>query len=201
MTENVDALSCVLKRLRLTAGLYLEASLCGTWALDTSGRHMATFHLVQSGDSWLNMDGETPRRLRPGDFVLFPRDAKHLITSTEQIPESVAVNSPPPVEPDLPITEMLCGYFEFQTQIIWPVLAVLTVIVSGIGIESISNPAGGQWFFNEIEFVLFSWAGIPYKITLLADLFTFAWLMAMIYALKFSIILVERILGASDPWR
>lgn len=70
-------------------------------------------------------------------------------------------------------------------QIIWPVLAVLTVIISGIGIRSISNPAGGQIFLDEFEFVFVWFHGIPYRITLLADLFTFAWLMGVMYSIKF----------------
>lgn len=70
-------------------------------------------------------------------------------------------------------------------QIIWPILAVLTVILFGVGIESISNPMGGQWFLNQFDIVLFWINGLPYKITFLSDLFTFAWLLAMIYALKF----------------
>ncbi len=75
--------------------------------------------------------------------------------------------------------------FSPKKQIIWPILAVLTVIISGVGIESISKPTGGQWFLHEYDFVLFFLQGIPYKITFVADTFTFIWLMSMIYALKF----------------
>lgn len=75
--------------------------------------------------------------------------------------------------------------FSPKKQILWPILAVLTVIVSGIGIESISNPAGGQWFLHEYDRILFYFKGIPYKVTFVSDTFTFIWLMSMIYALKF----------------
>jgi len=122
MEEEADALSSILKRLRLSAGLFTEAAFCGTWAIDTSGERMATFHLIQSGDSWLQQEDGSPRRLRPGDFVMFPRDAKHLITSSEKLPESVVVNEYPDYDPDLPMTEMLCGYFEFQSRMVWPIL-------------------------------------------------------------------------------
>lgn len=125
MDEQADALSSVLKRLRLSAGIFTEATYCGAWAVDTSGQRMATFHLVQSGDSWLNLDGEPPRHLRPGDFVLFPRDARHVIASSEEVPKSVVLNEPPPFDPVLPVTEMLCGYFQFNSAIAWPVLDAL----------------------------------------------------------------------------
>ena len=75
--------------------------------------------------------------------------------------------------------------FSPKKQIIWPILATITVIISGVGIESISNPLGGQWFLDQWDLTLF-WIGeLPYKITLIADLFTFVWLMSMIYAMKF----------------
>ena len=122
MNETEDALSCILRRLRLKAGLFTEATYCGAWAVDTSGERMSTFHLVQSGDCWLRQDGRPPRRLQPGDFVLFPRDAKHLIVSEEDLPDSVVVNEVPQFRPDLPLTEMLCGYFEFRSKIVWPIL-------------------------------------------------------------------------------
>lgn len=122
MDKSEDALSSILKRLRLTAGLFTEAAYCGAWAVDTSGERMATFHLVQSGDSWLQLEGQSPRRLRPGDFVMFPRDAKHVITSSEQIPESVVINEAPEFDSNLPLTQMLCGYFEFQSKMVWPIL-------------------------------------------------------------------------------
>lgn len=72
-----------------------------------------------------------------------------------------------------------------QKQILWPVLAVLTVIASGIGIESITAPWGGQWFLHQINITLFYFGGLPYKLTLLSDVFTFVWLMIIIYATKF----------------
>lgn len=72
-----------------------------------------------------------------------------------------------------------------RRQIIWPVLAAITVIASGIGIESITNPLGGQWFLDQVDIRVFSLAGIPYKITLLSDLFTMLWLLGVIYATKF----------------
>lgn len=121
-----DGLSLILKRLRLTAGVSTEATLCGaSWAVDTSGSHMGTFHLVQSGDCWLHMDGAPPRRLHPGDLVLFPRDAGHLLTPDDEVPIGVAVNEPPPVRPGEPVTRMLCGYIEFRSRAAWPLLAGL----------------------------------------------------------------------------
>lgn len=70
-------------------------------------------------------------------------------------------------------------------QIIWPVLAVIIVIASGIGIKMITNPFGGVFHLDQYQFILFWFEGIPYKITILADVFTFFWLMGMMYTTKF----------------
>ncbi|MDD5043245.1 MAG: MraY family glycosyltransferase [Patescibacteria group bacterium] len=70
-------------------------------------------------------------------------------------------------------------------QIIFPMAAVIIVIVSGIGIHYINNPFGGLLDFTTYEWILFWHNGIAYKFTLLADVFTFLWLMGMMYTTKF----------------
>jgi UDP-GlcNAc:undecaprenyl-phosphate GlcNAc-1-phosphate transferase len=72
-----------------------------------------------------------------------------------------------------------------RTQIIWPFLAVLIVIASGIGVSFITNPLGGIIHLDPIVTTVLWWDGIPYRLTLLADLFTVAWLMGMTYTTKF----------------
>jgi UDP-GlcNAc:undecaprenyl-phosphate GlcNAc-1-phosphate transferase len=69
-------------------------------------------------------------------------------------------------------------------QIFFPFIAVIIIIISGIGINHIRNPFGGIISFNNWQWVLFYYHGLPYKITLLADLFTFLWLMGMMYTTK-----------------
>jgi UDP-GlcNAc:undecaprenyl-phosphate GlcNAc-1-phosphate transferase len=70
-------------------------------------------------------------------------------------------------------------------QIIFPILAAIAVIASGIGVRQITNPFGGVINLVELEKVLFWWRGVGYRITLPADLFTFIWLLGMIYTTKF----------------
>ncbi|MBI4281206.1 undecaprenyl/decaprenyl-phosphate alpha-N-acetylglucosaminyl 1-phosphate transferase [Candidatus Uhrbacteria bacterium] len=75
-------------------------------------------------------------------------------------------------------------------QIIWPILAALVVIASGIGVSYITNPFGGplgteQFRLDAYQKILFWFHGWPYKITFLADAFTFFWLLGMMYTTKF----------------
>lgn len=70
-------------------------------------------------------------------------------------------------------------------QIVWPVLAIASVIICGIGIDWMTNPFGeGLVYLDKYEYTLFWYHGFPYKITLLADFFTFFWLLAMMYTTK-----------------
>ena len=71
-----------------------------------------------------------------------------------------------------------------RRQIIWPVLAAFVIIASGIGIRNITNPFGGQFFLDRYTFIVLWWEGIPYRISLIADIFTFFWLLGMTYTTK-----------------
>ncbi len=72
-----------------------------------------------------------------------------------------------------------------KLQFVFPVLASLAVIASGIGIDYITNPFGGIVYLDQWSFTLFEYQGLPYGIILLADLFTLVWLMGMMYTTKF----------------
>jgi len=70
-------------------------------------------------------------------------------------------------------------------QIIWPILACLVIIVSGIGINYINNPFGaGYLYFNHWKIEILKISGVPFYFTPWADLFTFIWLMVLMYSTK-----------------
>lgn len=69
-------------------------------------------------------------------------------------------------------------------QIIWPILACLVVIASGIGITYITNPLGGTIYLDTIKIKIFELGGLPYYFTLFADLFALIWLLGMMYTTK-----------------
>lgn len=69
-------------------------------------------------------------------------------------------------------------------QLIFPTIAALIVIAFGIGIPYITNPFGGIIHLDSIKWTVLWWEGIPYKLTLFADIFAFAWLMGASYTTK-----------------
>ncbi|MFC1639073.1 glycosyltransferase family 4 protein [Patescibacteria group bacterium] len=69
-------------------------------------------------------------------------------------------------------------------QLVWPVLAVAAIVVSGIGVSYITNPLGGLVYLDSYMVTVLWWDGLPYRLTLLADIFTVVWLMGMTYTTK-----------------
>lgn len=85
---------------------------------------------------------------------------------------------------------MIGGYLDDKynlnpsRQIVFSIVAALIVITSGIGIRQVTNPFGGTISLVGWEQVLFWFHGVGYRITLPADLFTFVWLMLVMYTTK-----------------
>jgi len=86
---------------------------------------------------------------------------------------------------------MIGGYLEDKydlkpsRQILWPIIACIVIIASGIGIEYITNPFGGVVYLESVQLKVFTLDGIPYYFVLFADIFAFLWLMGMMYTTKF----------------
>lgn len=69
-------------------------------------------------------------------------------------------------------------------QLLWPTLATLATIAVGIGIQFITNPFGGLLTLKQWQIPILTWDGVVYHLTLWADLFTFVWLMGMMFTTK-----------------
>jgi AraC-like DNA-binding protein len=130
----MDALTNVLRLLRLRTNVFLHSSFCGVWAVDTSGQKKAAFHVVSSGDCWLHLDGQAPIPLHAGDLLVLPRDAPHRLSSLDTTPgPEVPLNQPAQVEdmarglPDS--TSLICGYFEFNSRAWNPIIEALPEVV------------------------------------------------------------------------
>lgn len=70
-------------------------------------------------------------------------------------------------------------------QILWPALAALVVLASGIGIGYISNPLGNALRLDLWSVPLFRFRDLPYGIMFPADAFSFVWLLGAMYTTKF----------------
>lgn len=124
---TMDALTPVLRQLRLRTNIFLHADFCDVWAVDTSGQKKATFHVVAHGDCWLHFaDGEAPILLRAGDLLVLPRDKPHRISSEPTPPgPDVPLNRPAVDEHAAGSTGLICGYFEFESRAWNPIIEAL----------------------------------------------------------------------------
>jgi AraC-like DNA-binding protein len=77
---SVDALSDILRTVRLASSVWSTARLTAPFAVRTKGSSASIFHVVTRGRAWLIPDlGGEPCALGPGDVVLLPRGDGHVL--------------------------------------------------------------------------------------------------------------------------
>ncbi|WP_024327911.1 AraC family transcriptional regulator [Thioalkalivibrio sp. AKL19] len=127
ISPHEDVLSTVLAAYNLRARIDTNPRLCGEWQLSTSGSGNASFHLVGQGGCYLHMEAMAPVWMEAGDLLLLPHDDWHLMASRDTVPDRdnhlTLVEGEDP--PDIPVTQLLCGHFEFDSGRRNPILAAL----------------------------------------------------------------------------
>ena len=87
----MDALSEILKTLRLESGLISRAILSRPWAVAARDAPFAMFHAVVSGECWLVVSGLEPIHLAAGDLAILPQGHAHVLEDQlGRTPRSVA---------------------------------------------------------------------------------------------------------------
>jgi AraC-like DNA-binding protein len=82
-----DPLGEILHQLRLDNSLYCRSILSGDWSLDMPvlpGKMM--FHIITSGQCWLQVETQDPILLPQGTLVLIPHGHGHVISSDPKLP-------------------------------------------------------------------------------------------------------------------
>src|SRR3981189_2104139 len=78
----IDPLSEVLRSVRLTGGIFLDAHFTAPWCVHTN---ILADHVVTGGKFLLSMDGEPTVEVRAGEIVLLPRNDVHTLASASGI--------------------------------------------------------------------------------------------------------------------
>jgi len=130
----MDVISDILRLLNLRSSVYFHASFCGSWAIDGKNPHQATFHLIARGNCWLHLTGQDKNQnkniaLTGGDLVVFPREVAHTISDSMQPPEKIDNLPVPAAADEIPSTSLICGYFDFESPQINPLLAAMPDVV------------------------------------------------------------------------
>jgi len=71
-----------------------------------------------------------------------------------------------------------------QQQVIWPFLAIVSVIIGGVGIAKVTNPLGGLLYLDQWKIPVMEWGSSMHYFVVIADGFTILWLMGMMYTTK-----------------
>lgn len=101
--------------LALDVDVFFHGQLCGRFGLDTSADGRLGFHVVVSGNCWAHAAAlPAPRRLEPGDALLFGRGVPHVVSDARDFrerrdPEAVVALG---TRLGLPATGLVCGYFD-----------------------------------------------------------------------------------------
>lgn len=93
----MDPLSDLLRAIRLTGGLFLDARFSAPWAVETRvtedewmpflthPRLVIAYHVLTEGSMRVTADGASPVDVRAGEIVLLPRNSTHVIASAAKL--------------------------------------------------------------------------------------------------------------------
>jgi AraC-like DNA-binding protein len=89
----MDALSDVLRAVRLSGAFFFDVHACSPWVAETpQGRsvvdamfpgsdHLICYHLLIEGECWVEMEGAEPVHMKTGDIIVLPHGDTHVLTT------------------------------------------------------------------------------------------------------------------------
>jgi AraC-like DNA-binding protein len=90
----MDALSDVLRAVRLTGAIFFDIQASEPWVAETpsgetivdamfpGSEHLVCYHVITRGSCWACIPGEQPMRLSAGDIIVLPHGDTHVLSST-----------------------------------------------------------------------------------------------------------------------
>jgi AraC-like DNA-binding protein len=163
----MDALSDLLRVIRLTGGVFLDARLSAPFSVVShvepeecrpyldQARHIISFHYVVEGALHVCVDGEAPLRLQAGDIVLLPRNDPHVLGSAPGlVPEKVELE--PTADGGLPrlvhggggeTAHVVCGFLGSEAPSS-PLLATLPRLLC----VNVARSGAGEWIASSFQF-------------------------------------------------
>ena len=134
MDGSRDALSDVLRLVRLRACVYFVKNMAPPWGLEIPAVPNGPLHMVLAGQCLLRHDDQEVF-LRAGDAVLLPHGARHIMldrreTVPDHGPDVMArLMAEPDNEPAPDATRMLCGHFEWDGALDHPLFRELPDLI------------------------------------------------------------------------
>jgi len=167
----VDALSEVLKVLRLETGIFLQGDFTAPWCIDSApgpedvrhilpeAEHVAIYHLLVEGRCQVRLaDGSASVDLASGDLVLLPLGEAHRMGSdlqlapvrAELLVESGIPGGPPRINygGGGERTRFLCGYLACDKRVCQPLLGGLPRLLR----IPVGDGPATRWLMSSFEF-------------------------------------------------
>ena len=165
----MDALSEVLKIVKLQGALFFNGEFSAPWCLASSqssevaallcpgAGHVITYHYLADGRAYAQVPHGSRRDLGPGDVVIFPHGDAHLLGNGIGKPVDSIKTFAKNLSDGLKVaryggggevTKFVCGYMACDPNLSEVVLAGLPSMF----VVNIANDAAGQWLANSIQF-------------------------------------------------
>jgi AraC family transcriptional regulator, alkane utilization regulator len=138
--NDADPLSDALGAVHFRSTIFCRSELSAPWGFSVAAREIVTFHLVERGECWLEVEGASAKtRLETGDLVLLPRGHRHSLRDAPDSPvtrlEDVLQTNPVADGASLhfggggPATTLICGGFIFDNRDALPFLPALPPVL------------------------------------------------------------------------
>jgi AraC-like DNA-binding protein len=157
----MDALSDVLRAVRLTGAVFFDVQASDPWVAESppgdrivnrifpGTDHLISYHVVTRGGCWGGLIGEVPVRLSAGDVIVFPHGDAHVMSSMPGMRETPDLGTyERPADGQLPFSlsmggadsdpsHIVCGFLGCDARPFNPLLSALPRVVH------VRNPGGG----------------------------------------------------------
>jgi AraC-like DNA-binding protein len=130
---SADALTEVLRTIRLQASTFFRSELSSPWGMTLFMSHEPRFHIVVEGSAWLSLlDHDMPVRLDRGDIAVIPNGAAHWIADDPETERVLSDEATEALEAGAPLFQgttvhcrLICGLFHFELDEPHPLMATL----------------------------------------------------------------------------
>ena len=167
----MDALSEILRVVRLTGAIFIHARFTAPWCyksppadsaaplLEPDAERVVIFHLITEGECYVELDGEPAMRLVAGDVVVFPQGDAHVMASAPGLPpargsrlQAVLTRRPRQISfgGGGATTRIVCGYLACEARLARMLLAGLPPLLR----VNVRGSNAGVWLETSVRYAL-----------------------------------------------
>jgi len=166
----MDALSEILRIIKLDSAIYFNAEFCEPWCLSSpeartlapvlvrGAAHVIIYHLLHEGRAYVELEHGERVQLSAGDIVTFPHGHSHVLGSGSRVaPIDAGKALPDVLERGLELRQLggngasskfICGFLACEPALSHAFLGGLPPLIK----VNIRDDPSGQWLENSLKF-------------------------------------------------